>query len=126
MDENAIGNVKKIAKYVAQSEGGEEAFKQAVISTMARVRPNSLAQVYRERIRYALEGSGLYTPQQLLELDRKVAAAREPGVLQNLIRGWIVSTSAAETPSRARNVMRFGTFSDPYASSVGDYLGILR
>jgi hypothetical protein len=124
LDENAVGNIKKISQYVAQSEGGEEAFKQAVISTMSRVSPNNLAKIYRERIRYALEGSGLYTPEQLLELDRKVAAAREPRFLENIIRGWLTSVVSSETPSRARNVKKFRSFSNPYNLGVSDYMGI--
>lgn len=108
--ENAPGNIKKVAKYIVDETGNEQ-FQKAVINTMARIGPNNIPSLYQSRIRYALEGSGLYTPKQLAELDRNVQAAREPNIIERLIKGLIIAPTAAQSASYSRDI--FNTF-NPY------------
>lgn len=100
---NAPGNIQKISRYVVDG-AGEDEFKKGVISTMARISPKNLKDAYQTRIRYALEGSRLYTPQELLELDRRVESARDPRFLEQLLKGWVLSVGASEIPNQTRNV----------------------
>ena len=101
--ENAPGNIKKVAKYIVDGMGKEQ-FQKAVINTMARIGPNNIPSLYQSRIRYALEGSGLYTPKQLAELDRNVQAAREPNIIERLIKGLIIAPTASEGASYSKDI----------------------
>ena len=79
-------------------------------NTIARVDKNRLQDLYNKRIRYALEGSGLYSPSQLQELSMRVAAARDPNVVEKLILGVVTSTAAPEVAKTTRNIFSLSPF----------------
>lgn len=101
--ENAPANIKKAAEFVARSPNGEQAFRDATISMMARVPKSALKDLYYTRIKYALEGSGLYSPQQINELSRRVDAARDPTIAEKVLQGWFTAVAASEVPSRVNS-----------------------
>jgi hypothetical protein len=101
--ENAPDNIKKAAAFVARSPEGKQAFQDATISMLARVPKSKLKDLYYTRVKYALEGSGLYTPKQIDELSRRVDAARDPTILEKVIQGWFTAVASGEIPSRVNS-----------------------
>lgn len=101
--ENAPANIKKAAEFVARTTDGPQAFRDATISMMARVPKTALKDLYYTRIKYALEGSGLYSPQQINELSRRVDAARDPTIVEKVLQGWFTAVAAGEVPSRVNS-----------------------
>lgn len=65
-------NVRQATAVLMKQPGGVETFKQAVRDTMAAEPPGSLLRVYSQRIRPALQASGLYRPEEINELGRIV------------------------------------------------------
>jgi hypothetical protein len=101
--ENAPANIKKAAEFVARTTDGPQAFRDATISMMARVPKIALKDLYYTRIKYALEGSGLYSSQQINELSRRVDAARDPTIVEKVLQGWFTAVAAGEVPSRVNS-----------------------
>ena len=110
ISENAPANIKKAAEFVARSPDGPKAFQDAVISTMARVPKSALKDLYYTRIKYALEGSGLYTPQQINELSRRVDATRDLRILEKLLNGWFTSVASSKTASGLNSLTQLAPF----------------
>jgi len=110
INENAPGNLRQVAQFIVRDPNGKEVFQKAVANTIARVDKNRLQDLYNKRIRYALEGSGLYSPSQLQELSMRVAAARDPNVVEKLILGVVTSTAAPEVAKTTRNIFSLSPF----------------
>ncbi len=110
INENAPGNLRQVAQFIARDPNGKEVFQKAVSNTIARVDKAKLQDLYNKRIRYALEGSGLYSPSQLQELSMRVAAARDPNVVEKLILGVVTSTAAPEAAKATRNLFSLSPF----------------
>lgn len=110
VNENAPGNLRQVAQFIARDPNGKEVFQKAVANTIARVDKTRLQDLYNKRIKYALEGSGLYSPSQLQELSMRVAAARDPNVVEKLILGVVTSTAAPEAAKTTRNLFSLSPF----------------
>lgn len=110
VNENAPGNLRQVAQFIARDPNGKEVFQKAVANTIARVDKTRLQDLYNKRIKYALEGSGLYSPSQLQELNMRVAAARDPNVVEKLILGVVTSTAAPEAAKTTRNLFSLSPF----------------
>lgn len=67
-----VQNVQQAAQILVKSPGGPEAFKQAVRDTLA-TEPN-LSVSFGQKIKPAMQASGLYTPQEINEVQGMVDA----------------------------------------------------
>ena len=66
-------DVAAAAKVLGRTPEGAEAFKAGVRDVIGTASPNELTKTYRDRIKPAMQASGLYTPDELRFVDEAMA-----------------------------------------------------
>lgn len=99
-----VQDIQAQAAVLSRTPEGQGAFKQAVRDVLATSAPGSLRQNYMQKIRPALEGSRLYTRQDLEFLDKEIIGIDEVNAAVN--RAIQKASTMPGTESRERVLTR--------------------
>ena len=95
-----VEDIQAQARVLTQSPDGANLFKQAVRDVMAGTSPGGLRVTYMQKIKPALQGSGLYRPEEIAALDREVIGIDEINSAVNRAIQKASTLPGTESPER--------------------------